>query len=372
MGLGKEVSVNQDNRGGSHNTVEAGSSYRGERRGVVARRRTKAIVIRIGSVIVTVFGLLVFSFFIGRVLPADPVIAVLGDDYDPAAYERVYHELGLDRPLIEQFAIYFGNVLQGDFGKSLFSGRPVIDDIKRVFPATVELGTIAVLVAVVIGVPLGIFAAVHQGRTIDHITRVVTLLGFSAPIFWLALMALVVFYARLGWVSPAGRQSLFFLDTVPQVTGFILVDSLLAGDSKAFRDAVGHLILPAAILGYSRMAYIARMTRSFMLEQLNQEYIITARIKGAPLRNLIWRHAFKNIRVQLLTITALTYAGLVNGTILVETVFSWPGLGQYLVSALNIGDIDAAMACILLIGLIFVGFNLLSDILYRIYDPRTR
>ena len=345
---------------------------RGRGAGGLNRRRAGSLARVLGSALATLLGLLVLTFVIGRVLPTDPVIAVLGDDYDPAAYERVYRELGLDRPLVEQFAVYLRNVLSGDLGNAVLTGRPVLDDIARVFPATIELATAAILIAVLLGVPLGVLAAVYRDRLIDHVTRVLTLLGFSAPIFWLALMGLVVFYAKLGWVGGSGRQSVYNLDLVPNRTGLLLVDALIAGDREVFRDAFAHLILPASVLGYASMAYIARMTRSFMLEQLGQEYVLTARIKGSTFQGVIWRHAFKNIRVQLLTITALTYGGLVDGAVLVETVFAWPGFGQYLVSGLTIGDMNAVLGCTLLIGILFIGLNLFCDLLYRVFDPRTR
>ncbi|WGF87974.1 ABC transporter permease [Marinivivus vitaminiproducens] len=336
------------------------------------RRRFQSPLRVVGSVLVTLLGLLAFTFVIGRVLPADPVIAILGDDYDPAAYDRVVRELGLDQPLAVQFGRFVGNVLQGDLGNAVLTGRPVIEDIARVFPATVELATASILIAICLGVPLGVFAAVHRDKLIDHVTRVVTLLGFSTPVFWLALMGLVVFYASLGWVGGSNRQSVFYLDMVPTRTGFLLVDSLLEGDGEVFWDAFNHIVLPASVLGYASTAYIARMTRSFMLEQLSQEYVIAARAKGVPKRQVVWRHAFKNIRVQLLTIVALTYGGLIDGAVLVETVFAWPGFGQYMVNALIIGDMNAVLGCTLLIGLIFVGMNLLCDMLYRVFDPRTR
>jgi peptide/nickel transport system permease protein len=335
-------------------------------------RRLLGFARLLGSVLATLFGLLVLTFVIGRLLPLDPVIAVLGDDYDPAAYQRVYKELGLDQPLIVQFATYAGNVLQGDLGNAVITGRPVIDDIARVLPATVELATLAILIAVLLGVPLGVLAAVYRHRLADHVIRIVTLLGFSSPVFWLALMGLVLFYAKLGWVGGSGRQSVYYLDLVTPVTGFLLVDALLAGDMEVFWDAVGHVVLPASVLGYASMAYIARMTRSFMLEQLGQEYILAARVKGASPSRVIWFHAFKNIRVQLLTIVALTYGGLVDGAVLVETVFAWPGFGSYLVNALVFGDMNAVLGCTLLIGCLFVGLNLLCDMLYRVFDPRTR
>lgn len=340
--------------------------------GGLLRRRTGSFLRVAGSALATLFGLLLLTFLIGRVLPTDPVIAILGDDYDPAAYARVTRELGLDQPLYVQFGIYMGRVLHGDFGEAVLTGHSVAEDIGRVLPATIELATAALLIAVLVGVPLGVLAAVHRGRLIDHVARLLTLVGFSAPVFWLALMALILFYARLNWVEGSGRQSVYLLDMIPERTGFLLVDALLARDLEVFRDALNHIVLPAAILGYHSMAYIARMTRSFMLEQLGQEYVLTARIKGCSPSGVIWRHAFKNIRVQLLTITALTYGGLVDGAVLIETVFAWPGFGQYLVHALTSGDMNAVLGCVLLIGVIFIGLNLICDLLYRVFDPRTR
>jgi peptide/nickel transport system permease protein len=335
-------------------------------------RRFRRPLTHLGTILVTLFGLLLLTFIIGRMLPNDPVIAILGDDYDPAAYNRVYHELGLDKPLAVQFGIYMKNVLTGDLGTAVITGRPVVQDIARVFPATVELATVAILIAVLLGVPLGVLAAVHRNKPIDHFTRIFTLLGFSSPVFWLALMGLIVFYAHFGWVAGSGRISVYYMDMVPDRTGFLLIDSLLAGETDIFWDALDHLILPASVLGYASMAYIARMTRSFMLEQLSQEYILAARIKGCPSRSVIWRHAFRNIGVQLLTIVALTYGGLVDGAVLVETVFAWPGFGQYLVNALVFGDMNAVLGCVLLIGVIFIGLNIFCDLLYRVFDPRTR
>ena len=326
----------------------------------------------LGSTLITLFGLLVLTFVIGRVLPGDPVIAVLGDDYDPAAYARVHHDMGLDRPVIEQFLLYAGRVARGDLGTAVLTGRPVINDIARVFPATVELATAAILIAVLFGVPLGVLAAVYRDRAIDHVTRVLSLLGYSSPIFWLALMAIVLFYAHLGWLPGSGRQSVYYLDLVAPHTGFLLIDSLIGGDMEVFWDALQHLVLPALVLGYASMAYIARMTRSFMLEQLGQEYVLTARIKGCGPGAVVWHHAFRNITVQLLTITALTYGGLVDGAVLTETVFAWPGFGQYLVNALISRDMNAVLGCTLVIGLIFIWLNLLCDVLYRTLDPRTR
>jgi peptide/nickel transport system permease protein len=221
-------------------------------------------------------------------------------------------------------------------------------------------------------VPLGVAAAVFRGSVIDHLVRLVALFGYSAPTFWLGLMGLIVFYAMLGWVGGPGRVDTFYLDIVEPVTGLLLVDSLLAGEPEVFESALRHIILPASILGYASTAYIARMTRSFMLEQLNQEYVTTARVKGLSRSRVIWRHAFPNILVQLVTVIALAYAFLLEGAVLTETVFAWPGFGRYLTLGLLAGDMNAVLACTLIIGLTFIVLNLVSDLLYRLLDPRTR
>ncbi len=324
------------------------------------------------SILATFLGLFAITFFIGRVLPIDPVLAIIGEEADAETYARVARELGLDRPLVEQFLAYLGDVLRGDFGNARLTGNPVWSDLARAFPATIELSTFAILIGMAVGIPLGVLAATNRGNAIDHISRFVMLLGYSTPVFWFGLIGLVVFYAWLGWVGGSGQLSLYNLDLVPRVTGFNTIDAALAGDWAVFWDAINHLILPASILGYASVAFIGRMTRSFMIEQLPQEYIIAARVKGLSRRTVVWRHAFRNIRVQLLTIVALAYGGLLEGTVLIESVFAWPGLGQYFTNALLVGDMNAVMASTLLIGAIFVGLNGLSDVLYRIFDPRTK
>lgn len=326
----------------------------------------------LGSALTTLFLLLALTFIIGRLLPLDPVAAIVGDDADQSTYEQVRRELGLDKPLPQQFVIFLGRVLSGDFGDALLTSQPVLDDIARLFPATLELATVAIIFGAGLGIPLGVLAAVNRGRFIDHVVRLFSLLGYSTPIFWLGLIGLIVFYAKLGWVGGAGRIDIYYVGIVPEVTGMLLVDSLIAGDGDVFVSALRHVMLPAAVLGYAAIAYISRMTRSFMLEQINQEYIIAARAKGVSRRQMIWNHAFKNIRVQVVTIVALSYGGLLEGAVLIETVFGWPGFGQYLTNALLIGDMNAVVACTLIVGCIFIGLNLLSDILYRVFDPRTR
>jgi peptide/nickel transport system permease protein len=327
---------------------------------------------QVGTIAVTLLGLLLLTFFIGRLMPADPVRAIVGEDATRETYEQVYRSLGLDRPLWEQFAYYLGDVFTGNFGTSIRTGQPVIQDILHVMPATIELATFAILIGAGLGVPLGVLAAVNKDRWLDHVVRVFSLFGHSMPIFWTGMIALIVFYAHLELVGGSGRMDQFYIGLVEEHTGFLLIDSLIADEMDVFWSAVNHIILPAALLGYSSSAYITRMTRSFMLDQLGQEYVTTARVKGLSRNQTIWQHAFVNIRVQLVTIIALAYGSLLEGAVLIETVFAWPGFGQYLTNNLITGDMNAVMTCVLIVGVIFIGLNLLSDVLYRIFDPRTR
>ncbi len=320
----------------------------------------------------TFLGLLLVTFLIGRVVPIDPVLAAVGDRAPPDVYERMRIELGLHLPLWQQFVNYVADVLRGDFGRSVLTANPVLIDIARVFPATLELATLATLLGVLLGVPLGVAGAVWQGRWIDHLIRVIGLVGYSVPIFWLGLVGLLVFYAKLDWVAGPGRLDVFYVDLVEPVTGVILVDAAIAGEWEVFWNAVEHLILPASLLGYFSLAYIARMTRSFMIEQLSQEYITTARVKGLSETRVIWRHALGNTAVPLVTVIALSYANLLEGSVLTETVFAWPGLGFYITNSLLNADMNAVLGGTIVVGSVFIGLNLLSDLLYRVLDPRAR
>lgn len=320
----------------------------------------------------TLFGLLLATFLIARVVPVDPALAILGDRASPSSYAAVRKELGLDRPLYIQFYRYVASVAHGDFGRSALTHNPVTEDIGRFFPATIELATTATLIGILLGVPAGVFAAARRGRLTDQVVRLLGLFGYSVPVFWLGMMALVLFYADLGWAAGPGRIDLSFADFVPHVTGFILIDALLAGDSAAFHSALAHLVLPASVLGYFSFAYISRMARSFMLQELNQEYVVTARAKGLGESRVLWVHAFRNVRLPLITVIALAYASLLEGSVLTETVFSWPGIGQYITNSLLSIDMNAVLGGTLVIGTMFVGVNLAADILYQLLDPRAR
>lgn len=336
------------------------------------RSRLRALAGQLASVPITLFGLVLVTFLIGRVMPVDPVLAVVGDHAPPDVIAAARHAMGLDRPLPIQFARYLGALLHGDLGRSVMTTHRVTSDIARVFPATLELATAAFLVALLLGIPLGVLAATRQGRLTDQLVRVFSLAGYSVPVFVLALVALLVFYARLGWTPGAGRQGAAYQDMVPVHTGLLLVDTAIEGDWGSFRDAASHLILPALVLGVANTAYLARMTRAFMLDALGSEFIITARAKGLSAAGVVWRHAFGNILVRLVTVLALTYAGLLEGAVLTETVFSWPGLGQYLTTALLNADMNAVLGATLVVGLVYLGLNLVADALYRALDPRTR
>ncbi|MFC4271218.1 ABC transporter permease subunit [Sneathiella chungangensis] len=325
-----------------------------------------------GTILATMLGLLFVTFIIGRVMPIDPVISIVGERASKETYEAAYRAMGLDKPVIVQFFYYIRDILSGDFGQSLLNARPVAEDIKRVFPATLELATLGTIIGVVIGVPLGVLAAVRRGSWIDQLARLVALIGYSMPIFWLGLVGLLIFYGILGWVGGPGRVGIFYVDVVPSVTGMILVDSLLDGNWTVFKDAMSHIILPASLLGYYSLAYISRMTRSFMLEQMNAEYITTARVKGLSEWAVIWHHAFGNIKVQLITVIALSYAGLLEGSVLTEIIFAWPGIGSYITTALLSADMNAVLGGTVVVGLVFVCLNVFSDLLYKFFDPRAK
>ncbi len=344
--------------------------------GAVRSVRAKRLLRSAGNFLVVLFltylGLLAVTFFIGRVIPIDPVLAIVGDRASEEIVQRVREELGLNKPLWEQFWIYLQKAVQGDFGTSVLTSNPVMKDIQRTFPATIELATLGIILGAGIGIPLGVWAAVRRGGVADQAVRVMGLIGYSVPIFWLGLMALVLFYAKLDWVAGPGRIDVTYEYSVTLESGFLLLDTARQGQWEAFGNVLSHLILPASLLGYFSLAYISRMTRSFMLNELSQEYVIAARAKGLSETRIIWRHALRNAMVPLVTVVALSYAGLLEGSVLTETVFAWPGLGLYITNSLQNADMNAVLGGTLVVGSVFIGLNLLSDLLYRVLDPRTR
>lgn len=331
---------------------------------------------QLGSFCITLFltfiGLTAVTFFIGRLTKIDPVLAKVGDKASKEVYDQAFVAMGLDKPVPVQYLLYLKRVLTGDFGVSVLTSQPVLSDLMHVFPATLELATVAIIIGVALGIPAGVVAGARKGRWPDHIVRVTGLFGYSVPVFWLGLVGLFVFYGKLGWVSGTGRLDVFYDDVVTPHTGIILIDSALEGEWDIFRNAFSHLILPATILGYFSLAYIARMTRSFMITQLSQEYVTAARVKGRSFWGAVWHHAFPNILVPLITVIGLSYASLLEGAVLTETVFAWPGLGQYITRALFNGDMNAVLGGTILVGAVFIGINLVSDLLYKVFDPRLR
>jgi peptide/nickel transport system permease protein len=340
----------------------------GRRIRATAARAARALLV----LTTTYLGLLAVTFFIGRVVPIDPVLAVLGDRAPEHVVERTRRDMGLDLPLHVQFSTYVAQVLSGDLGTSVLTANPVLDDLARVFPATLELATVGTLVGVCVGIPLGVLAAVRRGGMLDFVVRLIGLVGYSVPIFWLALLGLMIFYARLGWIAFPGRMNVVYEYTFTPITGLYLLDALIKREWDVALDVLRHMALPTALLGFFSLAYISRMTRSLMLTELSQEYIVAARAKGLSETRVVWGHALRNAAVPLVTVVVLTYAGLLEGSVLTETVFSWPGIGLYITNSLQSADMNAVLGGTLVVGSVFILLNLASDMLYRVVDPRTR
>ncbi len=325
---------------------------------------------------ITLLGLLLVTFVIARVVPIDPVLSIVGERATEAQIQAVRDRLGLDLPMWQQFFIYVRDALTGDLGQSIRTGADISSEIARYFPATLELATLGTIFGTLVGVPAGVLAATRPGSIADQIVRVVGLMGYSMPVFWLGLIGLLVFYGQLDWVAGPGRldptYDMMMEFTLTSYTGMILIDSALNGAWDVFANAVSHIILPAGLLGYVSMAYISRMTRSFMMNELGQEYITTARVKGMPEWRVIWVHAMKNVMVPLITVIALSYAYLLEGSVLTETIFAWPGLGSYITDALFAADMPAVLGGTVVVGVVFVTLNMLSDMIYRLVDPRAR
>lgn len=320
----------------------------------------------------TLVGLLLATFLIQRASPIDPVLRVVGDHASPEAYQAAYVELGMDKPMSVQFGRYLGRVATGNLGNSTSTGRPVMEDLHHYFPATLELATVAILLGVLFGVPLGMWAGHNHNGKVDQFVRVMSLIGYSVPIFWMGLMGLLLFYAKLKWVAGPGRIDDVFKYALESSTNLLILDTIRDRNWEALRNVLSHLILPALLLAYFSMAYIARMTRAFVLEELGKEYVLFARVKGATETRILWRHVLPNIAAPLVTVVSLSYATLLEGAVLTESVFSWPGIGLYVTNALFTADLSAVLGGTLLIGFCFVGLNAFSDQLGYWLDPRVR
>ncbi|NMM39254.1 MAG: ABC transporter permease subunit [Glaciimonas sp.] len=326
---------------------------------------------RIGLVIPTFLGITLLVFSLIHMIPGNAVEAMSGErGMDAARYARLLHEFGLDQPLYVQYFDYLKNILQGDLGFSLSTHEPVFKEFITLFPATVELSLCAMLLALAIGIPAGILAALKRNTYLDYSVMGLSLTGFSMPIFWWALLLILLFSVTLGWTPVSGRIDILF--DLPPVTGFMLIDSLLSGEPGAFKSALSHLILPAIALGTIPLAVIARMTRSAMLEVLREDYVRTARAKGLSKWRVIGIHALRNALIPVVTIIGLQVGTLLAGAILTETIFSWPGIGKWLVGAIQRRDYAVVQGGILMSATIIIIVNLLVDVLYGAINPRIR
>jgi len=329
------------------------------------------ILRRLALMVFVLFGIIVITFIVSHVIPADPIGAILGPQAPPELVEKVRREWGFDKPLPEQFVDYIINLLHGNLGKSIRTNKPVAEDLIRFFPATIELATAAMIVAIAIGIPLGIISAIKKDKWPDHISRIFALMGVSMPVFWLGLILLFVLYYQLGIFPGPGRLDPG-IEAPPRITGILTLDSLITGNFEAFTNAVWHLILPSFVLGYYASASITRITRTSLLEVMTQDFIRTARAKGLPERVVLFRHALRNALIPTTTVIGMAYGSLLEGAILTETIFAWPGLGRYSTGAFLSVDFLAVMGSTLLIAVIYSVANLVVDILYAFLDPRIR
>ena len=326
---------------------------------------------KLALIVPTVFGITLAAFAFVRLLPGDPILAMAGErGVSPERYAELVERFGFNRPYILQYFDYIANVLHGDFGISLSTKRPVFAEFLALFPATLELAVVAMVIAILIGIPAGIFAAVKRGSWFDQATMGVALTGYSMPIFWWGLLLIIFFSGYLGWTPVSGRIGLQFF--FKPVTGFMLIDSLLSGRPGAFASAVSHLILPAIVLATIPLAVIARQTRSAMLEVLGEDYVRTARAKGLSPRRVIGLHAFRNALIPVVTTIGLQVGTLMAGAILTETIFSWPGIGKWMIDAIGKRDYAVVQSGLLIIALIVMAVNLVVDVLYAVINPRIR
>lgn len=326
---------------------------------------------RLGMLVPTFIGVTIIAFSFIRLLPGDPIELLAGErGIDPERKAALMAEMGFDQPIWTQYFNYLGDVLQGDLGTSFASKQPVLDEFFSLFPATVELAFCAIIIAVLIGIPLGVIAATKRGSFIDQSIMGVALVGYSMPIFWWGLLLIILFSGTLGWTPVSGRISLLYF--FEPVTGFMLIDSLLSGEEGAFASAVSHLILPSIVLATIPLAVIARQTRSAMLEVMGEDYVRTARAKGLSPTRVIGVHALRNAMIPVVTTIGLQIGVMLAGAILTETIFSWPGIGKWLIDSITRRDYFVVQGALLLIAGIIMLVNLIVDVLYGLINPRIR
>ncbi|WP_118134712.1 ABC transporter permease subunit [Oceanicella sp. SM1341] len=329
------------------------------------------LLAKLAVLVPTFFGITIVAFGFVRVLPGDPVLLMAGErGLSPERYQQLLHQLGFDRPLWEQYLGYLAGLFQGDLGTSLVTKKPVLTEFMALFPATVELGLCAMLLATIVGIPLGVFAAIRRGSWFDQVSMGTALVGYSMPIFWWGLLLIILFSGILQWTPVSGRISLLYF--FPPVTGFMLIDSLLSGQSGAFASAVSHLILPTIVLATIPMAVIARQSRSAMLEVLSEDYVRTARAKGMSPWRVVNVHALRNALIPVITTIGLQVGVVLAGAILTETIFSWPGIGKWMVDSIFRRDYPVVQGGLLLIAAVVMIVNLLVDLLYGLINPRIR
>ncbi len=324
---------------------------------------------RLFFVLFVVWGVSLATFFISQVVPGDPALVALGDKATDEMIANFRVKNGLDQPIVAQYFNYVGRLLQGNLGTSLRTGRPIIDDLRDFFPGTLELSITALLIAALIGIPAGILAALNQNKAPDFIIRFLALLGGATPIYWLAILLLEFLHNKLRILPGPGRLDAYLIAPT-RVTGFVGIDSLLARDWQVFGDSLAHLILPAFVLGAFSSALLARMTRASMLETMSQDFIRTARSKGVSQAQVVVKHALRNAFLPVLTVLGGVLGGLLSGAVLTETIFSWPGVGRYTTDAAISLDFPAVMGVTLLAGMAYSIINLITDLLYALFDPR--
>jgi len=330
---------------------------------------TQIIFRRLISIIPVILGMTILTFALSHVVPADPARLLAGPRASAEVVEKIRHDNGLDKPIWRQYLSYMAGILRFDFGQSFSSFRPVRQDMAEYFPATAELTIFALIFAVIVGVGVGILAAVRQDSWGDQIGRFLSINGISMPVFWLGLLAQLLLYQKLGWFPFGGRVGDEAI-LPPTVTGLLTVDCLIAGNWPTFLDAVQHLILPAFVLGLEPLAILARISRTSLIEVMREPYIITARAKGLDQNLVIFRHAFRNALLPIVTVTGLLVGYLLSGSVMVETVFTWPGIGRYAARAISSADYSAVMGVTLVISIIYLTSNLIVDLLYAKLDPR--
>ncbi len=329
------------------------------------------VVARLAVLIPTFLGMTVAAFALIRLIPGDPIELLVGErGITPERHAVLMAQLGLDKPLWQQYVGYLGDLAHGDLGRSISTRQPVLSEFLTLFPATVELSVCALTLAVVIGLPAGIIAGVRRGSAFDQTLMGISLTGYSMPIFWWGLLAIILFSGTLHWTPVSGRIDVLYF--FPPVTGFMLIDSLLSDQEGAFRSTLSHLILPAVVLGTVPLAVIARQTRSAMLEVLNEDYVRTARAKGLPPWRVVGLHALRNALIPVVTVIGLQVGLLFSGAILTETIFAWPGIGKWLIDSIGRRDYPSVQGGVLLIATMIMIVNLLVDLLYGLINPRIR